>query len=140
MDRSAETSSWSVPTDEARFVEGYAGALFSALEVAAAAIADGSITRVNWTKTHKVSNQTAATVGQREQKYLVTYEDTVTLAKYSFELPCRDATINPAQFTDEYDITVAPFLAFCSALEAYAVSPDGNAINVKSIRLMGKNT
>lgn len=140
VDRSAEGTSWSIPTSDAFSEEGAGNTEFAALLTASAALIDGVRTRYNFTQTYRASNAVNASAGQREQKFLVTYEDQVTLAKYSFELPCRKVSLDPPVGTDEYVITAAPFAAFVTALEAYAKSPDGNIITVTSIRLMGKNT
>lgn len=139
-DRSGEPTSWSVNTTEARLADGAAGSEFIALGLATISLINGTVTRQNFTTTHRVSNAKFAAAGQREEKFLVSYEDQVTLVPYSFELPCRDTTLIPPANTDEYDLSLAPFAAYVTALEAFAVSPDGNTINVTSIRLMGKNS
>lgn len=140
VDHSGEPTSWSVNTDKTHSDAGRTDADLIDLVTASAALINGAITRENFTETYKVSNSKFATAGQREEKFLVTYEDVTTLASYRFELPCRDTTLVPPANTDEYDITASPFAAFVTALEAYATSPDGNVINVTSIRLMGKNS
>lgn len=139
-DRSGESTSWSVPTDATHAAAGDGDTDFTALETATNALIDGVLVRENWTQTHRTGNLKHSAAGQREQKYLVTYEDIVTLVPYSFELPCRKVSIDPPVNTDEYDISVSPFAAYKTALEAYAVSPDGNGIRLISVRLIGKNT
>ena len=140
VDRSGEPTSFSIPTSEANVVAGFSDVLWDPMQTALAALIDGQIQRWSGTFTTRVSNVTPASAGQREQKFLVSYQDDVTLAKYSFELPCRKVSLDPPLNTDEYVLTAAPFAAFVAALEGYALSPDGNAITVTSIRLMGKNT
>lgn len=139
-DRSGEPTSYSVPTTVANAAEGEGNTEFDALIPTIGALIDGIVTRYNFNQTFRVSNAKNSTSGQREEKFLVTYEDTVTKIPYSFELPCRKSSLIPPVRDDEYDITASPFAAFCTAFEAYATSPDGNAVNVTSIRLIGKNT
>lgn len=77
--------------------------------------------------------------GQREQKYLLTYVDTVSGDVGDSEIPCRDASIVPPLNTDYYDLTVAPWVAFKNAFEALAVSKLGNPVLLQKVKLMGKN-
>ncbi len=140
LDHSGEKSSWSVNTLAARLSEGEDNTEWDALNTAANALLDGLGTRSNFTQTNTHTNAKFAATGQREQKFLVTYEDNLSLASYSFEMPCRKTSLSPAAGTDEYDITASPFAAFVTALQAYAVSPEANSITVLSIRLIGKNT
>lgn len=139
-DRSGESWSYSMNTEEAKWAEGAGNAEYIALVTATAALIDGVVTRRSFTETFRASNAKFSAAGQREQKFLVTYEDLVTLVPYNIELPCRKVTLDPPVNTDEYDITAVPFAAYVTALEAYITSPDGNPVNVTSIRLMGKNT
>jgi len=77
---------------------------------------------------------------QRELKWLVRYIDTTTQKKGSLELPCADtAILDPnnrgyAQMGDS-----GPVDAWVDAFEAYAKSQDGNAVEVQSIQLVGRN-
>lgn len=139
-DRSGEPTSWSFNTIDDMQDEGATEATLVTLITATNALIDGVLNRYNFTRTHRVSNAKSSAAGQREEKFLVTYEDTVTLVPYTFELPCRKSALIPPINTDEYDITAAPFAAWVAAFEAHAASPDGNPVNVTSIRLMGKNT
>jgi hypothetical protein len=139
VDRSGEPTSYSVHVEDAIIDGGFVGTEIAAYETAEAALRDGVLTREGFSIGLKVSNVDHASAGQREQKFLISYEDTVTLAPYDFELPCRKVSLDPPINTDLYDITASPFAAYVTALEALAVSPDGNPINVTSIRLIGKN-
>ena len=102
-------------------------------------ICDGTRIRRHLTRSYRASNVANASAGQREERWLVTYEDTSTNAIYTMELPCRKQTLQPDEGTDFVDITEAPFSTFVTALEDVALSPDGNPINVLSIRIMGRN-
>lgn len=88
------------------------------------------------------SLRSAVTVGSgnREQKYLFTYVDSVTAEVYDFEVPCRDAAILHPPHTDYYDLTVAPWPAVKAAFEALAVSKLGNLVTLTKVRLIGKNS
>lgn len=106
---------------------------------ALASIADGQIVRRSVTTTVKLSNAAYAAEGQREERWLVVYQDNVTFALYSFEIPCRKASVKPPANQDEVDLTVAPWVNFKTATEAAVVSPDGNPITVLMVKLIGRN-
>lgn len=102
-------------------------------------VSDGAIVRRSMTTSVKLANTAAANEGQREERWLVVYQDNTTMALYSFEVPCRKANIKPPLGQDNVDLTVAPWTTFKSAVEAAVVSPDGNAITVLAVRLIGRN-
>lgn len=114
--------------------------VLAALRTATEALIDGELKSVAVTSTSRISSAAFAANGNREDKMLVMYEDNVTRYPYVAELPCRKNTLPRIAGSDEYDITVAEFAAFVTAFEAAAVSSDGNAVTVKSIRLVGRNT
>lgn len=114
---------------------GAAGVFYAAL----AGIVDGATLRRSFTQTLRVQNLAFATAGQREERWLVVYEDNVTKALYSFELPCRKASLQPPVNQDEVDLTVTAFANFKTAAEAAILSPDGNGITVRMIKLIGRN-
>lgn len=76
---------------------------------------------------------------QVELKWLVQYHDPTSLKRYTFEIP----TANTARL-DENDRSHAEIGdgaevdAFISALEAYGKTPDGGAIVVDEITLVGR--
>lgn len=78
---------------------------------------------------------------QRELKYLVRYFDEVTLARYSFEIPCADVGTEAwfKQNTDELDLSNATVAAAVTQIETDVRSPDGNPIEVIGITLVGRN-
>lgn len=111
----------------------------TALLNAIVAIADGVI--VNWQSSGvwKQGNTSAALIGQREERWLVVYEDTVTKAVYTNEIPCRKSSVVPPLETDRVDLTQGPWPAFVSAFEGVVTSPDGNPVNVLRVQLTGRN-
>lgn len=80
-------------------------------------------------------------LAQRENKWLIRYRDDVTGEPYRLELGTADLTkLDPnnrgfAQMGDGAEVD-----AFVTAFEAYALSPEGNAVTVTSIQFVGRNT
>lgn len=90
----------------------------------------------------KVDNSSAIPVSayaQRELGLLVTYADAVTGKKYHVTIPGPDWATLGQSGTDVINPAAAAWTTFCTAFEAAAVSPDGNAVNVVSGRLVGRN-
>jgi len=108
-----------------------------ALRAAINDIADGVDVSVTYNEARNLSNVKIGT-GQREDKYLVIYEDVTTLQPYDMEIPCRNNSFDTMPGTDLFDLTVTEFADFVTAFEAIARSPDGNAVNVLAIRLIGQ--
>jgi len=80
-------------------------------------------------------------LAQRENKWLVKYEDATTGKKYNVELPTADLANGHLQTnSDEANLADAEWVAFIAAFEAYAVAPDtGNAVNFISARFVARN-
>jgi len=82
-------------------------------------------------------------VSQREMKWLVTYEGDVTGKKFQVELGCAAYTVAGLLVanTDLADLTTAQWIAFVTAFEAFAKSPDDptEAVSFLSARLVGRN-
>lgn len=76
---------------------------------------------------------------QRELKWLCRVVDTVNSRKYRFEIPCADASLLGGN-TDFMDLTAGAGAALKSAVEAYGLSQDGNAITLASVELVGRNS
>jgi hypothetical protein len=76
---------------------------------------------------------------QVELKWLIQYHDGTTLKRYSMELPTANtAKLDPndrahAEIGDAGDVD-----DFITALQAYALTPDGNAVVVDEITLVGR--
>lgn len=79
----------------------------------------------------------ASQYAQRELKWLVTYSDTVNGDIQQCEIACPDLTLLVAG-SDLMNLAGAPGLAFVAAFEDFVISKSGNAVNVDSIRLVGR--
>lgn len=76
----------------------------------------------------------------RETKMLVSYEDTTTFKRYTLTIPMPNlGTVLRLPNTDLFDMSDEPLAAFITAFEANALSQDGNAVNVLSCKLVGRN-
>lgn len=76
---------------------------------------------------------------QRERKARFTYRDTVNARLGSFEVPTFDSETFATPGTDVLDLTDATLAAFVTAMETHAVSRDGNAIQIVSAQIVGRN-
>lgn len=76
---------------------------------------------------------------QREIKGRFVYRDTVNGELGSFELPTIDLGIVAQQGTDVIDLEEILVAAFVLVFEAEAVSRDGNAVEVISGQVVGRN-
>lgn len=74
-------------------------------------------------------------------KWLCTYSDDVTGKSFQFEIPCADVTNGDlrAGDTDQAVLTETEWVAFISAFEALAKSPDGNAVTFVGARIVNRN-
>jgi len=89
-----------------------------------------------------ISNQPSDDpLDQRENKWLVQYHETATPTNsYKIELPCADLTQLDPEDRKHAAIGDAGVVdAFVTAFEAYALSPNGNAITVDEITFVGRN-
>lgn len=114
--------------------------LQATLTTAIAAVVIGELQQiVRVVDTEFISNQPAADPSaQREQKWMIVYEDMTTHKLYRSEIPCCDTSmIDPA--TEELEAG-AERTALISAFEAYVLSEDGNAVEVRNIRYVSRNT
>lgn len=116
-----------------------ANAGIASLLTALAAVTDGEVISIAVSATERISNTEFATVGNREDKLLVTLEDSVTMRLSRLEIPCRKSSLTTIAGSDFFDVTAAPFDSLVTAIESVARSSDGNAIRVKSVRLVGRN-
>jgi len=76
---------------------------------------------------------------QRERKARFVYRDTVNGELGSFELPTADNSVLAQAGTDVIDLEEVAVAAFVAVVEANAVSRDGNAIEIQSAQLVGRN-
>jgi len=83
----------------------------------------------------------ASPYAQRELKLLFSYEDTTTGQRYTFTVPAPDlAVLETVEGSDAVVLADAGVMAaFVTAVEGWALSPDGNLINILSCRVVGRN-
>lgn len=98
---------------------------------------------VNWTPVSYTANITrrlstvVVGMGNREDKVELKYFDNVTFKPYFIEVPCRKGTLETVSGSDL--IAEATWAGTKTAFEAYAKSPDGNAVTLSQVRLIGRN-
>jgi len=145
LDHSVERSSMSFHFGEitAASIPGFLTE-FGAFRDATNAITIGTLVSDTWVGDHtKYSNVPPTDPNaQRERKWMVTYEDSTSLALYRIEIPCanHDLTGVFAGQSDEVDLTQTEIAAWITAFEQLCRSPEGNNVNVVSIRTVGRNT
>jgi len=79
---------------------------------------------------------------QREKKWLVTYEDTVTGKLYQTEIPTADLGADHLQVnTDNADFNSSDWIAYIAAFEAVVRAPDdpSHTVNVIRAEFVGRN-
>ena len=76
--------------------------------------------------------------GNREDKVELKYVDTVTFRVYTMELPCRRADLATVPGSDL--IPEATWADTKTAFDAFVRSPDGNAVSLQQVRLIGRNS
>jgi len=138
QDQSAETGRVQVYTAVPEDLVGGLSTAMSDFMLAVNDVTLGTVTKEQSGEVNKLSNVRIG-AGNREDKMLVSYQDNVTLALYDFELPTRDNTLAVVAGTDYYNLAIAPWANFKTKTEAALVSPDGNAITVVSVKLVGRN-
>lgn len=134
-DRSKENASFSLNTDGLIDISDVLPVEVTNFETALATVVDGTITNRRALISRKASNADVG-AGQREDRFMITYEDTVTLAIYTTEIGTRKSTLVTRAGEDRYDLDTAPFQGFVTAFEALARSFDGNPVNVLSITIV----
>lgn len=75
--------------------------------------------------------------GNREDKVELKYHDNVTLKPYTIEVPCRKGGLATEVGSDL--IPAATWTDTKAKFEAYAKSPDGNAVTLDAVRIVGRN-
>lgn len=129
------------------------GALRTAIEGITNGVVAGEALYVNRTKLSNVPP--VSTLAQRENKWLVTYEDTTEFfdapvnaipnagyrAVFNIEIPTADlSTVDMVPNTDDADLAGTEMAAFISAFETLARSPYGGAVNVTRVQFVGRNS
>lgn len=138
LDQSGETGTHMLQTADLIAVNPVPAAVTAYL-AALDGITNGLATRWASQGIKRLSNAEYAESGNREDKFLVTYSDNTTLAVYQLELPCRDNDIPLIAGTDRIDLDQLEAAAYKTAFEALARSPDGNAVTLLAIELVGRN-
>lgn len=98
---------------------------------------------VDWTPITYTGNVTrrlstaAVGEGNREDKVELKYFDNVTFKPYTVEVPCRKGSLATTPGSDL--IPAATWPTTKTTFEAYAKSPDGNAVTLATVRLIGRN-
>lgn len=139
VDRSGERASFSLGAGAAAMdlatIPTELANLFTAIDT----VCDGQRISVNAVVSKRLSTNFTAGDGQREEKWLASYHDSTTLASYQIELPCRKASVKPPVGQDFVDLTASPWSGFKTAFEAAVFSPDGNAVVLDRVTLIGRN-
>lgn len=116
---------------------------WTALRTAIQALTLGNTAR------HSIAQQTEVTTlppsdpfAQRELKWLVSYVGNVSGKTFQIEMGTADpANDHLSGNTDQADLAQADWVAFITAFEAFAKSPDDitEAVTVTAARLVGRN-
>jgi len=76
--------------------------------------------------------------GNREDKLELKYYDNTTFKPYTVEIPCRKGSLVTETGSDLIPLATWETLTK-PAFEAYVKSPDGNAVTLGQVRLIGRN-
>lgn len=79
------------------------------------------------------------TLAQRENKWLIEFEDTTTHVLYKSEFPGADLSKLEAN-SDYADLTDTDVAAFVTAFNSFVQSPTGHSVAVRSMKFVGRNT
>jgi len=116
---------------------------FNALRTAAADLSLGAITQYSIaTLTNPAYTVPTDPFAQREFKWLITYIGNTTGKTFQVELPVSDVGNDHKVIgSDQADLTNADWVAFITAFEAFAKSPDdlGEGVIVTNAKLVGRN-
>lgn len=142
-DHSDEYSSMQLnipPIDETNWLS--VDAQVGALQTAVAALTTGNIARKSLVAYTEPVDDTrpANPYAQRELGLRLFYQDNVTSKKYHVTVPSPDLIVVAAGGTDDIDLTLSAVAAVVSAIEALAVSPEGNAITIYAGKIVGRRS
>lgn len=76
--------------------------------------------------------------GNREDKLLLTYEDTTTFKVYQTEIGCRQTGLTTVGVGSD-SVPPATWSATKTAWDAFVVSVDGNATSLLDVEIVGRN-
>lgn len=116
--------------------------LRAALSVAIAGITIGTLEKWQHCNSEfQTSTPPSDPFAQRESKWLIDYRDAVTEETYRMELGTADLDqLDPNDRAHAHIGDAGVVDAFVTALEAFALSKDGNAIEVVEMTFVGRNT
>lgn len=103
-------------------------------------LTNGDVASRNETKTTRISNVIGNGTGNREDRWLLRYQDNVTLKTYNTQVACRDNSLQTIAGTDRLDPDEAVnvgYAAMKNAFEGLARSVDGNAVTLLEVLLLG---
>lgn len=136
-DQSGEPTSFSVHaasgTMDLSTIPTAVSALITALD---AELVDWTPISYNAAISRRLSTDTVGE-GNREDKLELKYFDNTTFKPYTVEVPCRKGGL--ATETGSDLIPAATWGDTKTAFEALARSPDGNAVTLAQVRLIGRN-
>lgn len=97
----------------------------------------GLFTAYNQNTVRRLTN-VAEGGGNREDKVLLIYEDTVTLKVYTTELGCRNTGLTTVGVGSD-SVPPATWSATKVAWDAFVASPDGNPTSLLDVQIVGRN-
>ena len=100
-------------------------------------LADGLFTAYTVSDVLRLSNA-AVGGGNREDKVLMVYEDTVTMKVYTNEIGCRLPTLTVVGAGSD-SVPSATWAATKVAWDLFVASPDGNPTSLIDVRIVGRN-
>jgi len=114
----------------------------TAMETAIGGITLGLLAQDSFVQANLISLLNSADTGaQREKKWLVQYHDTVTLKRFTLELPCADTSkLDPNDRANAHIGDGDVVDAFITAFQTNAKTPDGASPIVDEITFVGRNT
>lgn len=95
--------------------------------------------RIVLSDTLSSSAPAASNLAQREIKWLVTYTDTVTHRLFKSEIPTAKISLLTGN-SESLDLAAGEGLAFKTAFEAVVKSIEGNAVQVISVKYVGRKS
>lgn len=105
----------------------------------------GAMKQTNAQSITKLTNVPPSNVNaQREEKLRITYQDDVTIDRYTVTIPCLDKTaVNFKENSDEIEIGAgasAATTALITAFENFVASPVGNGVTVLGMKYVGRSS
>jgi hypothetical protein len=100
----------------------------------------GTISQNTWGNRYSLSvTKPSSPAAQRELKWIVRYHDTVLQRKLTAEIPCANtARLDPHDRGNAFIGDAGLVDAFKTVFEAFIKSPQGNAVVIDEITLVGR--